>query len=126
MISGTRKASDTTVTTTGCRRTTPDQRNHMPCPGFGVGLMNAGSDAQAIRCLSSPSSAGSSVIEPTTAATTPMAEARPSALTSGMPATPSESSAITTVQPAKTIALPAVETALAMESCIDIPARSCS
>ena len=98
----------------------------MPCPGFGVGLMKAGSDAQAIRCLSRPRNAGSSVIEPNTAATTPIAEARPSALTSGMPATPRDNSAMTTVQPAKTIALPAVATALAMESCMDIPARSCS
>ena len=126
MISGTRKASDSTATTTGRRRTTPAQRCHMPCPGLGVGLRNAGRDAQPIRCLSRPRNAGRSVIAPNTAATTPIAEARPSALTRGMPATPRDSRAMTTVVPAKTIALPDVATALAMESCMAIPARSCS
>jgi hypothetical protein len=43
-----------------------------------------------------------------------------------MPATAREISAITTVPPAKTIALPAVATALAIESAIGMPSRSCS
>ena len=88
--------------------------------------MNFGSDAQRMRCLSRPRNAGSREIEPSTAVTTPIADASPRAVTSGMPATARESSAITTVPPAKTIALPEVATALAMESCIAMPSRSCS
>ena len=60
------------------------------------GRMNAGSDSQAIRWPSSPRNAGSKVMATSTAATTAIAEARPSALTSGMPATPSETRAMTT------------------------------
>ena len=33
---------------------------------------------------------------------------------------------MTTVPPANTMALPEVATALAIESCIDMPSRSCS
>ena len=47
-------------------------------------------------------------------------------MTRGMPATYSESSAITTVPPANTMALPEVATAFAIESFIAMPSRSCS
>ena len=42
-----------------------------------------------------------------------------------MPATASETSATTTVQPANTTAVPAVPTARAIDSCISTPSRSC-
>ena len=88
--------------------------------------MNAGSASQPIRWPTRPRNAGSRVIATSTAATTAIAEAIPSAVTSGMPATASESRAITTVVPAKTIALPDVATALAIESRIGMPSRSWS
>ncbi len=69
----------------------------------------------------SASTAGSSVIDASTAVTTATAEEYPSAVTSGIPATSSVSSAITTVVPAKTIALPEVATAIATESSSAIP-----
>ena len=126
MIKGTRQARETTLTMIGCRRTTPAHRCHIPFPGTCGGARNLGSRTQWTRCLSRPRSAGSSEIAPSTAATTPTAEARPSAVTRGMPATYRESSAITTVPPANTMALPEVATALAMESFIGMPSRSCS
>ena len=126
MTIGARNASETTLMMTGWRRTTPDQRCHIPCPGTCGGEMSLGSEAQRMRCLSRPRNAGSSEIEPSTAATTPIADAMPSAVTSGMPATASDSRAMTTVPPAKTIALPDVATALAIESVMDMPSRSCS
>jgi hypothetical protein len=51
---------------------------------------------------------------------------KPSVVTNGMPANPSEQSAITTVKPAKTTAPPAVAVARAIDSRISIPSRSCS
>ena len=50
--------------------------------------------------------AGNSVIEASTAMNTAIAEANPSEVTNGIPATTREASAITTVLPAKTMALP--------------------
>jgi hypothetical protein len=61
------------------------------------------------------------VIAASTAVTTATADEYPSAVTSGMPATSSVSSAMTTVVPAKTIALPDVATASAIESSSPIP-----
>ncbi len=98
----------------------------MPFPGFAFGRMNAGRDSQAIRGPSRPRNAGRRETATATAATTASAEAMPSALTSGIPATPSESRAMTTVQPANTIALPDVATALAIESTMGMPSRSWS
>ena len=117
MISGTSAASDTDGDDgrdDGVRR--PPNGPTGPARRLLRGRMNAGSESQAIRWPSSPRNAGSKVIATSTAATTAIAEARPSALTSGMPATPSESRAMTTVQPANTMALPEVATAWAMDS----------
>ena len=63
-----------------------------------------------------PRSAGSSVIEASTATTTTMAEAWPSTVISVMPDTASDSSAITTVMPAKATAAPEVAAAWPMAS----------
>ena len=69
---------------------------------------------------------GINVIDVITAASTAIADATPSVVTSGMPATASETSAITTVLPANTIALPDDATALAIDSRISTPVASCS
>jgi hypothetical protein len=69
----------------------------------------------------SESTAGRSVIDASTAVATANAEEYPSDVTSGIPATSSVSSAITTVVPAKTMALPEVATASAIESFSSIP-----
>jgi hypothetical protein len=126
MISGTSAAVETTATSAGWRRTTRAHAAHIPLPGFGFGRMNAGSDSQAIRCPSRPRNAGSSDTATATAVTTAIAAAMPSELTSGIPATPSESRAMTTVHPAKTIALPDVATAVAIDSTMGMPSRSWS
>ena len=98
----------------------------MPWPGPGVGQRNAGSDAQRDPVLEQAEERRQQGDRAEHRRHDADRRGQPSALTSGMPATPSDSSAITTVPPAKTIALPEVATALAMESCIDMPARSCS
>ena len=71
-----------------------------------------------------PSSAGSSVNAPRTAITTAMAAIRPIVVTSGIPATASDTSAIVTVAPAKKTAPPDVAAARAIDSSIGRP--SCS
>ncbi len=126
MISGTSAATDSTAISSGCRWTTPAQRDHMPGRPVGLGRRNAGSASRLIRGPSSPRKAGSREIATRTAHTTAIAEARPRALTRGIPATPSESNAMTTVQPAKTMALPDVATALAIDSGTGTPSRSWS
>ena len=57
---------------------------------------------------------------------TAIAEANPSEVTNGIPATASEASAITTVLPAKTIALPEEATARAIDSLTSMPSPSWS
>ncbi len=126
MIIGIRNATDTRLMITGWRRTTPDQRCHIPLPGWCGGEMNFGNDAHRMRCLIKPRNDGSREIEPSTAMMTPIADASPRDVTKGIWATAKDSNAITTVPPAKTIELPEVATAFAMESCIGMPSRSCS
>ncbi len=65
-------------------------------------------------------------MEASTAVSTATAEASPSVLSNGMPATRSETRATTTVPPAKTIALPDVATVRAIESSTGMPRASCS
>jgi len=67
--------------------------------------------------------AGSNVSAASTAVTTAIAEIRPSEVTSGIPATASEASAIATVPPAKNTAPPEVAPALAIDSSTSSPAR---
>ena len=67
------------------------------------------------------STAGSSVSAASTATTTAIAAIRPIVVTSGMPATASETSAIVTVQPAKNTAPPEVAAARAIDSSIAQP-----
>ena len=57
---------------------------------------------------------------------TAIADANPSMLTSGMPATDSDTSAITTVPPANTMALPDDATERAIDSRTSMPSSSCS
>ncbi len=78
-----------------------------------------------MRRPTSASSAGRSVTAASTAVATATADAYPSDVTSGIPATASERSAITTVPPANTIALPDVATVSAIDSCRSIPAWRC-
>ncbi len=68
-----------------------------------------------------PSSAGSSVSAASTAITTAIAAIRPIVVTSGIPATASDTSAIVTVLPAKNTAPPEVATARAIDSSIGNP-----
>ena len=68
--------------------------------------------------------AGSSVSAASTATTTAIAAIRPIVVTSGMPATASETSAIVTVPPAKNTAPPEVAAARAIDSSSSSP--SCS
>ena len=68
--------------------------------------------------------AGSRVVAASTAVRTAMADEYPSEDTSGIPATASETSAITTVPPANTIALPDVASARAIDSRISSPSAS--
>ena len=75
---------------------------------------------------SAPSIAGNSVAAAKTATTTAIAAVNPSVLTSGIPAKASEQSAITTVNPAKTTAPPAVAVARAIDSRRSIPSPSWS
>ena len=63
---------------------------------------------------------------PSTATTTETAEEKPMFVTSGMSATASEHSAMTTVAPAKNTAPPAVALARAIDSCISMPCLSWS
>ena len=75
---------------------------------------------------SAPSIAGSRVDAASTATTTATAAVSPSAVTSGIPATNSEQSAMITVKPAKTTAPPAVAVARATDSITSIPSLSWS
>jgi hypothetical protein len=75
---------------------------------------------------SAPSRAGSRVIAASTATTTETADEMPMLVTSGMPATESEQSAMTTVPPAKNTAPPAVAVARAVDSSISMSSLSWS
>jgi hypothetical protein len=79
-----------------------------------------------MRGPSAPSSAGSSVTAAVTATTTATAALYPIVTTNGIPEKSSDTSAITTVVPAKTTAPPAVAVARAIDSRISIPSFSCS
>ena len=74
-----------------------------------------------MRSPQSPSRAGSSVIEASTATTTTMAQAWPSTVISDTPETASASSAMTTVTPANATALPDVAAAWPIASCTLMP-----
>jgi hypothetical protein len=65
------------------------------------------------------------VIAAVTATSTTSADVYPSAVTSVMPTTASESSATITVVPANTTAPPDVATERAIDSFVSIPARRC-
>lgn len=79
-----------------------------------------------IRSPAIASTAGVRVIAMSTATATPAAAATPSAVRKGMPATERPSSAMMTVRPAKTTALPLVAVARAMDSRTPRPDLSCS
>ena len=68
-----------------------------------------------------PSRAGNSVSAPSTATITAIAAISPIVVTSGMPATASDASAIVTVAPAKNTAPPEVATARAIDSSTSRP-----
>ena len=68
--------------------------------------------------------AGNSVSAASTATTTAIAAIAPMVVTSGIPATASETSAIVTVPPAKNTAPPDVATERAIDSWMSNPSRS--
>jgi len=117
MISGTRMAAATRVQTHGYRVTRPAHRFHRPArSGLLLGRRNAGS-LPPNRCRpSSDMTAGSSDRAASTAVSTATAVTRPRVVTSGISATASDTSAMITVVPANTIALPAVATDSAIAS----------
>ena len=69
---------------------------------------------------------GVSLSGPLTAMVTAPAAARPITVSTGMRATDSPVSAITTVVPANTTALPAVARARLIASCVVMPVASCA
>ena len=124
-INGTRITNDATTATHGCRATPRAQASHRRSPTLrGFGRRNAGTFTRRTQSPSNDRIAGSSVIEASTAMNTAIAEANPSEVTNGIPATASEASAITTVLPAKTIALPEEATAFAIDASTSMPSPS--
>ena len=71
-----------------------------------------------------PKMAGSSVVAMRTAVRTVPAAASPITVRNGMPTTDNAASAMITVHPANTTAVPAVPTAIAADSAGDSPAAS--
>ena len=109
------------------RSATPRAQRAQPWGSWSSGWVRASlTRSESIRGPSAPSSAGSSVIAASTATTTATAAAKPMFVTSGMSATASEHSAITTVPPAKKTAPPAVAVARAIDSRISMPCLSWS
>ena len=78
-----------------------------------------------IRVPPKPSSAGTSVRLASTAIAIAPAAAMPIWARNGVPVISRATSAIMTVEPAKTTALPAVPVASAIESAMRIPSRTC-
>ena len=102
--------TDTRAKTPGRRATRAPQRSHSELwPS--VGRLSRPTRSRSMRSPQRPSSAGSSVIEASTATTTTIAAAWPSTVISVMPDTASDSRAITTVMPANATALPEVAAA---------------
>ncbi len=101
----------------GCRVTAAAQRAQMLSPSGAFSRRRRhGSRRASIRRPTSASTAGRKVIAVSTATSTASAEAQPIAPRSGTRATSRESSAMITVTPAKTTALPDVAKARAKAS----------
>ena len=83
-----------------------------------------GTRSALIRWPRMPSSAGTSVIEVSTAYTTEMPVTQPSVRSSGNPASRSALSAMMTVPPAKTTAPPELATVRRTDSCTGTPSAS--
>ncbi len=116
--------SDPPIAHHGRRASRRPQRDHRPVPGsLARPRARPGSRRASIRGPISDSRAGSRVIAASTAVTTATADAYPSEVTSGIPATARHSRAITTVPPANTIALPEVASVRAIDSSISVPSR---
>ena len=114
MISGTRIARPASPANSGCLATGAAHRDHNPpfwCSGSTCRTSRA-----VMRGPRIASTAGSSVSAASTATTTATAAIRPIVVTSGMPATASDTSATVTVQPANVTAPPEVATARAIAS----------
>ena len=126
-MSGARIAIDAATASHGCRETPRAQVSQRVRPSGRFPIWrNPGTRSRFTPLPTNERIAGISVIEVTTAVRTAIAAASPSVVTRGMPATASDTSAITTVLPAKTIALPEDETARATDSRIGMPASSWS
>ncbi len=124
MMSGMRIAAAAATQSHGCVVTKRAHAAQKPLPGsFGRGRRNAGTRSESIRSPTIDSIAGKSEIAARTAVATAKADVYPSVVTSGIPATSSVISAMTTVPPAKTIALPEVATACPIDSCTPMPSR---
>ena len=123
IISGIRIASATRPASTGKRAMSAAQRAHNPCRACSsVGGVRTRRALMRVPLIASR--AGSSVSAASTATTTAIPAISPSVVTSGMPATASETSAIVTVQPAKKTAPPEVAVARAIDSSSASPSRS--
>ncbi len=123
IVSGIRIASATSPAITGCLAMSLANVAHMPwCTSSPVGGWRTRSEL--IRGPRIASTAGSSVKAASTATTTAIAAIRPIVVTSGIPATANETSAIVTVQPAKNTAPPEVAAARAIDSSISRPSSN--
>ena len=123
-ITGTVRRSISTIEPAarrpGRRATFWPHRSHSTlCPS--VGRLSRPMRRRSMRSPHSPSRAGRSVIEASTATTTTIAAAWPSTVTSESPETNSDSRAMTTVPPANATALPEVAAACPMASCTLMP-----
>ncbi len=104
---------------------TPRAHRSQPCARPSrARAWKCGTRSDSIRSPISASRAGSSVTAAATATATTIAAEYPSALTIGMSASTSERSAMTTVPPANTTALPALPVARAIASSTGTPSRS--
>ena len=110
----------------GRRPTARAIRAH-PCGSWSSGCVRPMcTRSELTRSPSAPSTAGRSVAAARTDTPTAIAAVNPSVDTSGIPATTSEQSAMTTVVPANTTAPPAVAAARAADSCTSTPSASWS
>ncbi len=125
--SGIRTTSEPATAATGWWATARAQRENMrSSTGLGFGRRNAGTRSENTCRPVSESSAGSRVIAAAIAVTTVTAEANPRRVINGIPATTNDPSAITTVPPANTTAVPDRASVRATDSATSMPSVSCA
>jgi hypothetical protein len=120
---GTKIASAASPASNGCLAMSAAHLAHRPVL-ICASVPGARTRSELIRGPTMPSKAGSNVSAASTDTTTATAAMNPSVVTSGIPATASETSAIVTVPPAKKTAPPDVAVARATDSGKSSPSES--